>query len=287
MAKLFSHTCRMQLYDCFMILDISVRNACLLVLPGVLEQDLALAAGDRFSAPHQIYIMQELLQSGSSSSSGATSTRRSPGEAYSADLAAQLKDESTGLNATDIYCPLGGCRCLLLRKGNATLVQRSAEAVSILSAGVCVTRTRRAEDYCSSCYLSQLKHPSAKATQIPDQNFPPSEEASSSTSTQSFWLVPSPMAFENIGFTKGVVSSSDSSSSAFLPEGGSVRYLACADCDCGPLGYHIESKGSDLGREVEEHVGRQASDAPKTQATAGPIKEFLIAVERCRYKVEQ
>ena len=104
---------------------------------------------------------------------------------------------------------------------------------------------------------------------------------------QDAWLVTSPLVFENIGFTKGVFSNSASTSSEGpirkalpdLPEGASIRYLACADCDCGPLGWHVESQGSDLGKEVEEEVGGRGNNR-------GPIKEFLLALERCRYKVE-
>lgn len=96
------------------------------------------------------------------------------------------------------------------------------------------------------------------------------------------WLVASPLTFENIGFTKGVVSNTASSTEAStrtipsLPEGASIRYLACADCDCGPLGWHVEHKGSDLGRDVDREINTGAS---------GPVREFLIAVERCRYKL--
>lgn len=107
-----------------------------------------------------------------------------------------------------------------------------------------------------------------------------SNDQASSLEQQECWLVTSPLTFENIGFTKGVVSNS-TQSIASLPEGASVRYLACADCDCGPLGWHVESKGSDLGRDVGLEINSKAG-----HSNAGPIREFLIAVERCRYKLE-
>ncbi|KAF4521590.1 hypothetical protein B566_EDAN001310 [Ephemera danica] len=37
-----------------------------------------------------------------------------------------------------------------------------------------------------------------------------------------FWLVPNMFTFENIGFTHTV---------------GDIKYLACADCDVGPIGW--------------------------------------------------
>ena len=37
------------------------------------------------------------------------------------------------------------------------------------------------------------------------------------------WLVPDMFAFENVGFSMTVKS---------------IKYLACADCECGPIGWH-------------------------------------------------
>ncbi|KAJ3155338.1 hypothetical protein HDU86_004429 [Geranomyces michiganensis] len=59
------------------------------------------------------------------------------------------------------------------------------------------------------------------------------------------WMLSNMMAFENIGFTKAV------------PGGDDTRYLSCADCDVGPLGYHPPT-------------------LPKT---------FLIAADRVRYNM--
>lgn len=135
------------------------------------------------------------------------------------------------------------------------------------------------------CFL-QLLHPSAKPTTSQNDEFPlASTTIEGEEQQQDCWLVTSPLTFENIGFTKGVLSNtlSDASSSssstraiASLPEGASIRYLACADCDCGPLGWHVESKGSDLGRDVDKEINT---------GNAGAIREFLLAVERCRYKL--
>lgn len=59
----------------------------------------------------------------------AQSSHRNPGQAYSASLREKLVSDD-GTNASDIYCPLAGCRCLLLKIGSAKLVERTGEAVS-------------------------------------------------------------------------------------------------------------------------------------------------------------
>jgi hypothetical protein len=94
------------------------------------------------------------------------------------------------------------------------------------------------------------------------------------------------MAFENVGFTKGVLSNGKDDSEktiSSLPEGANIRYLACADCDCGPLGWHIEAKGRDLGADVAaEQEGQPRARQQQQQDT----REFLIDVTRCRYKTQ-
>ncbi|KAI7872091.1 Mss4 protein-domain-containing protein [Spinellus fusiger] len=57
-----------------------------------------------------------------------------------------------------------------------------------------------------------------------------------------FWRLGDMMEFENIGFSKTV---------------GSIKYLSCADCDIGPLGYHDKNE---------------------------PIQEYLVSVRRARYQ---
>ena len=55
-----------------------------------------------------------------------------------------------------------------------------------------------------------------------------------------YWMVDNMMTFENVGFSHNV---------------GTIKYLACADCEVGPIGYH------------------------DTQAP----KEFFIAASRIKY----
>jgi hypothetical protein len=58
-----------------------------------------------------------------------SSSSRNPGLAFTAELFQDKLVDASGSNATDIYCPLGGCRCLILRRGSAKLVKRTGEAV--------------------------------------------------------------------------------------------------------------------------------------------------------------
>ncbi|RTG82567.1 guanine nucleotide exchange factor, partial [Schistosoma bovis] len=46
--------------------------------------------------------------------------------------------------------------------------------------------------------------------------------------TEEFWCVNDMYAFENVGFTNSV---------------STFRYLTCADCDLGPLGFHDTQEG--------------------------------------------
>ena len=77
---------------------------------------------------HQLLLLEYLHAS--TMSSEVASTSRNPGTAYSASLQEKLVAPGDSTNAFDMYCPLGGCRCLMLRQGSARLVKRSAAAVS-------------------------------------------------------------------------------------------------------------------------------------------------------------
>jgi hypothetical protein len=67
-----------------------------------------------------------------------------------------------------------------------------------------------------------------------------------------YWSIPTRLSFENIGFSK-------------TAPGSTIKYLVCADCEFGPLGY-TDTAGKDLGRDLEGSKG-----------------EFLVAVDRVRY----
>lgn len=75
----------------------------------------------------------------------------------------------------------------------------------------------------------------------------------------------SPLTFENVGFSKSV---------------GSLKYLTCANCDCGPLGW-TDTKGRDLGKDVETILGERGDEKRENSANFGP--EFFLDVRRVRY----
>ncbi|KAK7467395.1 hypothetical protein VKT23_004451 [Stygiomarasmius scandens] len=104
-------------------------------------------------------------------------------------------------NKYDLLCPRVGCGSVILRKGVAKLKERESLKME-------------PSDLPPNPYLSPL----------PDN------------SEQSHWwlITPSPMEFENIGFSRPVESLSVSAS------GKKLKLLSCAECDLGPLGWTEE-----------------------------------------------
>jgi hypothetical protein len=77
---------------------------------------------------------------------------------------------------------------------------------------------------------------------------PTTTTATASASSQPYWFIDSsPMGFENVGFSRNLPPSH------VLPAGlptGNLKYLICADCDLGPLGWTTDgSKEAWLGVE--------------------------------------
>ncbi|GAA6064257.1 hypothetical protein JCM10212_006406 [Sporobolomyces blumeae] len=201
---------------------------------------------------------------------------RSPGKLVSNDASAvprlvATRSTSTpkvleGTNLADLYCPRQECRCLLVKKGTAKWVRQHAQDVEL----------------------------PALPTRI-GANIPSSSTATRS-STRGYWSLSSPLAFENIGFTRSVPpqsSASGSSNSDSTARGGDqqeIKYLTCADCDFGPLGWH-DTQGRDLGLEVQVENERKEGDGDggEKDGREGQVRqgrEFLIDVERVRYKLD-
>ncbi|VDC03805.1 unnamed protein product [Peniophora sp. CBMAI 1063] len=110
---------------------------------------------------------------------------------------ASIVDEKSGRtrNAHDLLCPRSGCGSVILRKSVASLEEKEAAA---------------------------LDPPTGKSPDLPALPAPPA--------SAHWWLVePSPMEFENIGFSRPVAPTDD--------EKKPLKLLICADCDIGPLGY--------------------------------------------------
>lgn len=112
-----------------------------------------------------------------------------------------------------------------------------------------------------------------------------STPADSSTS-QGYWSIPSPLAFENIGFSRNTapLPSTNTASSVSIPSG-TIKYLICADCDQGPLGWH-DTEGRDLGIEVElENEGNVSGKVATGGGEVRKGREFLLDVARVRYRL--
>ncbi|KAI8643532.1 Mss4-like protein [Parasitella parasitica] len=117
----------------------------------------------------------------------------------------KLVDES-GKNSADVLCPKEGCKCVILKKYTATLVERDG---------------------------SKLVLPESTS---------PADNLLQESTDDHFWHVGNMMDFENVGFSITV---------------GTTKYLSCADCDLGPIGYHD---------------------------TSTDPKEFLISIKRAKYR---
>ena len=146
----------------------------------------------------------------------ATSRNRPVGRALAAfpngaqDL---IVDGGEGMlrNKYDLLCPKEGCGSIILKNGVGALVERA------------------------SVLLEPPEHTAASL--LPPLPAPPG--------TMNWWLVrPNAMAFENIGFSKGIVADGKPHVIAIHlwlrplhRPGKRLKLLSCADCDLGPLGW--------------------------------------------------
>lgn len=136
----------------------------------------------------------------------------------------------------------------------------------------------------SSCVLSASPSCLSGAdacNQLPELPRPLDQAPTSEPSSKpGFWSVPSPLTFENIGFSRNAPPPSvlSSTSTAAPSLAGTIKFLICADCDHGPLGWH-DTQGRDLGLEVAAENEGVAGGAVRTG------REFLLDVRRVRYKM--
>ncbi|KAK2467925.1 hypothetical protein APHAL10511_000220 [Amanita phalloides] len=108
-------------------------------------------------------------------------------------------DDDGSINKYDLLCPRKECGSVILKKGVAMLAERPSV---------------------------QLEPTDAERHEL----LPALPEAPEG---MEWWLIsPSPMAFENIGFSRPVSSPSS--------QGTHLKLLACAECDLGPLGWSVE-----------------------------------------------
>lgn len=207
---------------------------------------------------------------------------RSPGKRLaSATVTKETVEEElveAGKNKFDLYCPRAECRCLLVRKGAASWVARGSHKGDLEVSHNSSLLPR-------SLPMSSPSFPSKQLPPLPRRiDAPPRPSAASPH--LGYWTLSSPLAFENIGFTRSLPPSS-----SHPPPGqaqpstttSQIKYLTCADCDFGPLGWH-DTEGRDLGAEVqEENEGGNGQGGGGGSVRKG--REFLIDLDRVRYKV--
>ncbi|TFK65991.1 acyl-CoA N-acyltransferase [Pluteus cervinus] len=105
-------------------------------------------------------------------------------------------DHGALTNRYDLICPQPSCGSVILKHNVAKWVERASVQLE-------------PEDHPINPMLPALPAPPA---------------------TTNWWLVgPSPMAFENVGFSRPV---------ATLASATPMKLLACAECDLGPVGWH-------------------------------------------------
>ncbi|KAI3641589.1 hypothetical protein MIR68_000377 [Amoeboaphelidium protococcarum] len=104
-----------------------------------------------------------------------------------------------GSNAVNFICPQTQCKSLIVRKG--------------------VAQYQKSIEHLSDSNIDRYKLPELNAVeQNPQQQL------------EGYWMLKDAFQFENIGFSKTVTAQQDS-----VREG--MKYLICADCEYGPLGF--------------------------------------------------
>ncbi|KAG7092736.1 hypothetical protein E1B28_009064 [Marasmius oreades] len=120
-----------------------------------------------------------------------------------ADVSDEVEGEdiATKTNRYDLLCPRDGCASIILKKGVGKLIQRE-------------------------------NSPQIDPSDLPVNALLPS--ISHHTSSNWWLITPSPMQFENIGFSR------IAESLPVSPSGKKIKLIACAECDLGPLGWSEE-----------------------------------------------
>ncbi|KIS00571.1 hypothetical protein L804_01986 [Cryptococcus deuterogattii 2001/935-1] len=128
---------------------------------------------------------------------------------YSALRPSEVKSEDTSANARKLHCPRKGCGSVLLQPGVGVWADLQAPV-------------------------------------LPDD---PSSPFPSPTAPHAAWHIASgPFAFDNIGFSRPDASTTlpphtpSGAGSEQEANKGKVKWLICADCDLGPLGWTYEGE---------------------------------------------
>lgn len=153
-------------------------------------------------------------------------------------------------NTGSLLCPNQECRCILIKAGRATLTDLGGDGVSrTISIDTGTDHAARIPP--SDTEEARAPHtiPADSATVLPRM----SSRAGSPVfeAIRQAWAVDDMYAFENIGFSKAPPPSSHP-----RPEG-DYRYLCCAACDAGPLGYGLLAARPPVFRLAADRVASQ------------------------------
>ncbi|WWC67311.1 uncharacterized protein I206_101219 [Kwoniella pini CBS 10737] len=152
--------------------------------------------------PTQAEIFAALSAQSSSSSRFKPSTKEYTSFENPKD---EIVSSSNSLNNRKIYCSREKCSSLILLKGVAKLIE-------------------------------------IEGSILPDDSSSPFIKSSS---PHLYWSIPSgPFSFENIGFSRPDTSIINDSLPNFIPkdvnEKSKIKWLICAECDLGPIGWSFE-----------------------------------------------
>ncbi|KAI5117345.1 hypothetical protein M0805_006244 [Coniferiporia weirii] len=166
----------------------------------VLEDEAGTGAEGRSSQSIPPGVIEAMQASSSEGSRRGRPTARSFADFASVDevVSPDSSAANARVNKYDLLCPRLGCGSIILKGGVGRLIEKD---------------------------IIQIE-PSEKAPVALLAPLPPVGQA------VHCWLVqPTPMAFENIGFSRPVAQAS---------ENAKTKLLSCADCDLGPLGWCFE-----------------------------------------------
>ncbi|KAI9105317.1 Mss4-like protein [Phlyctochytrium arcticum] len=125
--------------------------------------------------------------------------------------------------------------------------------------------------HCPKCDCVVLRAGAAtKVSADPSVDLPPIS-ATSQNHPVYLWQVTDMMHFENIGFSKPVPN---------VP----FRYLSCAECDIGPIGYHPSIPPTSAAPSLPAFALGENEGAPDDSSANTIRKVFNIAADRVRYK---
>lgn len=153
-------------------------------------------------------------------------------------------------NTVSLRCPNQDCRCILIKAGRAAFTDLGGDyAPRTIS-------TDAATDHASCTLPTDTEEGHAPRTTPADTAIVLPRMSSRAGSPvfeaiRQAWAVDDMYAFENIGFSKAPPPSSRP-----RPEG-DFRYLCCAACDAGPLGYGLLAASPPVFRLAADRVASQ------------------------------